>query len=411
MSASVVLGVSAGIAAYKAAHVLRLLVKAGMDVHVVPTPASLSFVGAATWSALSGNPVHTGVFDSGLADHVELARTADLVLVVPATADLVARVRAGMADDLLTTTILAASCPVVLAPAMHTQMWASPATRDNITTLRARGIHVIDPVSGDLSSGDAGVGRLPEPEDIVAQALQVLDSVPGGTPAQAQDMRGLRVLVTAGGTREPLDPVRFIGNISSGRQGCAIARAARGRGAQVTLIASNVDGDLLPAGVEVVDAPTAASVDEAVRTRQGATDLLVMSAAVADFRPAVVSPDKIKKDPNSQGAPVIALERTSDVLARVCADEVRPRVVVGFAAETGDLDEVLRLGRDKALRKGADLLVVNRVGGGHGFGDVPNHVHVLDRQGNVQVEASGTKDDVAEVVLREALEVLGTMTR
>lgn len=406
MSATIVLGVGAGIAAYKAAHLLRLLVTRGHHVHVVPTPASLSFVGEATWAALSGNPVHTGVFDAPVDGHVELARSADLVLVVPTTADLIARIRAGIADDLLTTTLLASTCPVVLAPAMHTAMWSNAATQDNVDVLRRRGIHVIEPAVGDLSSGDYGKGRLPEIEDIAREALTLLSA-----GQQVQDLHGCRIVVTAGGTREPLDPVRFIGNISSGKQGCEIARAARERGADVTLIASNISSELLPTGVHIVNAPRAVDVDQAVSEFQARADVLIMCAAVADFRPRDVSHVKIKKNLNGEDAPTLVLERTVDVLRRVASSDQRPPFLIGFAAETGDLDTVLALGMQKARTKGADLLVVNRVGDGHGFGDVANEVHFLSPTGEVLGRTQGSKRVVADALLDRVALWLGTIDR
>jgi len=404
VTATVVVGVGASIAAYKTAAIVRELIGRGYDIRVVPTPDSLRFVGSATWEALTGAAVHAGVFDAGGADHVELARHADLVLVAPASADLLARLRAGLADDLLTATVLAARCPVVVAPAMHTAMWTNPATRDNVDQLRRRGITVIEPVSGPLSSGDTGPGRLPDPEEVVRQALDVLDPVP-------QDLAGVRVLVTAGGTREPLDPVRFLGNRSSGRQGCAIAEEARSRGARVTLALANVDPALVPAGVRVVDTPTAASMERAVREELADVDVLVMAAAVADFRPISVAEQKIRKDPRDDSVPVLDLERTPDILAAVATSAHRPRVLVGFAAQTGDAEQVLDAGREKARRKGADLLAVNAVGEGQGFGDVSNAVHLMDAGGDFVDVISGTKRQLAHALVGHVVRLLATMTR
>lgn len=402
MGATVVVGIGAGIAAYKVAPIVRGLQRDGHEVVVVPTPASLRFVGVATWEALTGRPVHSGVFEAGGADHVEIAREADLVVLAPATADLLARLRAGMADDLLTTTVLAATCPVLVVPAMHTAMWQNPATRDNIATLRARGLHVMEPASGALSSGDSGVGRLPEPEEVLSEIRTRLRRPAG-------DLSGRRVLVTAGGTHEPVDPVRFLGNHSSGRQGAAIARQARDRGAAVTLVAANVEPGLVPDGVEVVAVTSAQDMADAVAPLLASTDVLVMAAAVADFRPVRVHARKIKKDPDDDSVPVLALERTPDILAAATRSPDRPRVVVGFGAETGTPEEVARLGREKARRKGADLLAVNVVGAGRGFGDVDNTLHLLDGAGREVAVLRGSKDELARGLLDEVVQALGTM--
>lgn len=396
MPAGIVVGVGAGIAAYKAAEVVRALERRGHDVWVVPTPASLHFVGASTWRELAGHPVHTGVFE-GAPDHVELARRARAIVVVAATADLIARVRAGMADDLLTATILAFRGPVMLVPAMHTAMWQNPATRDNVAELRRRGVEVVEPASGPLSSGDRGPGRLPDPADVAARVGALIDA---GTPAR--DLAGVRVLVTAGGTREPLDPVRYLGNRSSGRQGCALAREALRRGARVTLLAASVAPELVPAGAAVVPAPSAADLDRAVRERLDDTDVLLMAAAVADFRPRAAAEQKIAKDPDDPtGVPTIELERTPDILATVARGPRRPAVLVGFAAETGDAARVLERGRRKARRKGADLLAVNAVGAGRGFGDVDNDVRLLDAEGREVARVQGPKERVAARILDE----------
>ncbi len=393
----ILLGVSGGIAAYKAASLLRLLTEAGHDVRVVPTPAALEFVGAATWEALSGHRVTTGVFDDvpGV-EHVRLGQAADLVVVAPATADLIARAAAGQADDLLTASLLVARCPVLLAPAMHTEMWQHPATVANVATLRERGVHVLDPAAGRLTGADSGPGRLPEPEDIAAAALALV---------APQDLAGRRVVVSAGGTREPVDPVRYLGNRSSGRQGVALAAAAARRGAQVVLVAANLSVPV-PAGVDLRSVETAAELDEAVRAAAGDADVVVMAAAVADFRPATVAAHKIKK---TGGAPApITLERTVDVLTGLVARRRPGQLVVGFAAETGDTDgDVLEHGRAKAVRKGADLLVVNAVGDGLGFGTPDNDVTVLDATGEIVAKASGSKASVAEAVWDAVVARLG----
>ncbi|HYN75376.1 MAG TPA: bifunctional phosphopantothenoylcysteine decarboxylase/phosphopantothenate--cysteine ligase CoaBC [Candidatus Limnocylindria bacterium] len=397
MPSRVVLGVSGGIAAYKACEVLRRLREAGHEVTVVPTEAALQFVGAATWEALSGRPVATDVWsDVPNVPHVRLGQEADLVLVVPATADLMARAVHGRADDLLAATLLTARCPVVLAPAMHTEMWEHAATRANVATLRARGVVVLDPAVGRLTGSDTGPGRLPEPAEIVEVARRVLErGAPGGT---ARDLLGRHVVVSAGGTREPLDPVRFLGNRSSGRQGWALARTAAARGAQVTLVAANVALED-PAGATVVRVTTARELHDAVLAAAAAADAVVMAAAVADFRPVVIEGSKIKKD-ESGGVPApIALERTDDVLAALVAGRRPGQVLVGFAAETGDsAGDVLAHGRAKLARKGCDLLVVNEVGPGLGF-EVPfNAGVVLGADGSATEISSGPKESLADVV-------------
>lgn len=399
----IVLGVAGGIAAYKSALLLRLLREAGHDVRVVPTRASLEFVGRATWEALSGHPVTTDVFeDVDQVAHVAVGKGADLVVVAPATADLLARAAAGRADDLLTATLLVARCPVLLAPAMHTEMWEHPATRANVATLRERGVHVLDPDEGRLTGADSGPGRLPEPETIAAAALALVD--PRSTAA---DLAGRHVVVSAGGTREPLDPVRYLGNRSSGRQGLALARTARARGARVTLVAANVALPV-PAGVQVVRVGSAAELRDAVRASAADADVVVMAAAVADFRPASAAETKIKKDDDGS-VPSITLVRTVDVLAELAHDRLRAgQVVVGFAAETGDAEgSVLDHGRAKARRKGADLLVVNAVGEGRGFGTEDNDVTVLDGAGEVVAKAQGSKDEVAHAVWDSVAGLLG----
>jgi phosphopantothenoylcysteine decarboxylase/phosphopantothenate--cysteine ligase len=388
----IVLGVAGGIAAYKAVLLLRLLREQGHEVRVVPTRAALEFVGRATWEALSGQPVTTDVFeDVDQVAHVAVGKTAELVIVAPATADLLARAATGQADDLLTATLLVARCPVLLAPAMHTEMWEHPATVANVATLRARGVHVLDPAAGRLTGSDTGPGRLPDPEDIAAAALALVTDRP-------RDLDGTHVVVSAGGTREPLDPVRFLGNRSSGRQGVALARTAYARGARVTLVAANIDVPA-PPGVDVVRAETGAELRDAVRAAAKDADVVVMAAAVADYRPRTSAGSKIKKAHDGEPT-VLELVETVDILAELAGDRLRAgQVVVGFAAETGD-DEgsVLEHGRAKARRKGADLLVVNAVGGGRGFGSDANDVTILDGTGQVVAEASGSKDEVADAV-------------
>ncbi|WP_172120070.1 bifunctional phosphopantothenoylcysteine decarboxylase/phosphopantothenate--cysteine ligase CoaBC [Actinomyces faecalis] len=410
----VVVGVSGSIAAYKAPGVIRLLRQAGHEVKVVATQAALRFIGAPALAAVSGGPVGTGVFDDPAAvEHVATGEWAELVLVAPASADLLARVAAGRADDLLTATILTTSAPVVLAPAMHTQMWLNPATVENVATLRRRGLTVIDPDSGRLTGADSGPGRLPEPERVVAEALAVLGRT--GDPSASQPLAGRHVVVSAGGTREPIDPVRYLGNRSSGRQGVAIAAQAARLGARVTLVAANIEAEVLrdlPAQAEVVQAPTALELREAVRRAGRDADVVVMAAAVADYRPAQVAGTKIKKHAldgqadashRATDALSIRLVENPDVLAELVSDPPRRQgrtLVVGFAAETGDEGgDVLAHGAAKARRKGADLLAVNAVGEGTGFGDVPNRVVVLDREGNEVARASGSKAQVARALL------------
>ncbi|MCU0282333.1 MAG: bifunctional phosphopantothenoylcysteine decarboxylase/phosphopantothenate--cysteine ligase CoaBC [Candidatus Nanopelagicales bacterium] len=391
------LGVGGGIAAYKAAHLLRLLTEAGHEVRVVPTEAALQFVGRATWAALSGQPVHTSVWDDveGVG-HVRVGKTADLVVVAPATADLLARAVAGRADDLLTATLLTATCPVLMVPAMHTEMWQHPATVANVATLRERGILVLDPAVGRLTGADTGPGRLPEPEAI-AQAVHAALHTGG-----RRDLAGLRVVVSAGGTREPVDPVRFLGNRSSGLQGYALAAAAAARGAEVTLVSANV-ALVDPAGVRVVPVGTALELEAAVGAAAAAADVVVMAAAVADFRPAEVAADKIKKGAQQEPAP-IALVRNPDVLAGLVAARrsgtlPATTTLVGFAAETGDADaDALQHARAKLASKGVDLLVANDVAGGAVFGRAGTVVHLLTPDGAVAGPIAGAKAEVAHAV-------------
>jgi phosphopantothenoylcysteine decarboxylase/phosphopantothenate--cysteine ligase len=393
----VVLGVGGGIAAYKVVSLLRLLAESGADVQVVPTSAALRFVGEPTWSALSGRPAATDVWAAAHeVPHVRIGRTADLVVVAPATADLLARAAHGLADDLLTNVLLTARCPVVFAPAMHTEMWEHPATRANVATLRERGAIVVDPDSGRLTGADSGPGRLPEPERLADVVLGLLAGTHRG-----RDLAGRTVVVSAGGTREPLDPVRYLGNRSSGRQGWALAEAAAARGAHVVLVAANVEA-ADPAGVEVVRVGSARELRDAVQAVASTADAVVMAAAVADFRPARVEPAKIKKD-ESGGTPTpIALERNPDVLAELVAarpEGARTPVLVGFAAETGDADGgVLDHGRAKLARKGCDLLVVNEVGDGKAFGTADNAATVLSADGAVVEVPLGPKRVLADSV-------------
>ncbi|WP_328581392.1 bifunctional phosphopantothenoylcysteine decarboxylase/phosphopantothenate--cysteine ligase CoaBC [Streptomyces sp. NBC_00370] len=386
----VVLGVAGGIAAYKACELLRRLTESGHDVQVVPTESALHFVGEATWSALSGHPVATQVW-SGAHEvpHVRIGQSADLVVVAPATADLLAKAAHGLADDLLTNTLLTARCPVVFAPAMHTEMWEHPATQENVATLRRRGAVVVEPAVGRLTGVDTGKGRLPDPEEIYEVCRRVL-----ARGVAAPDLAGRHVVVSAGGTREPLDPVRYLGNRSSGKQGYALARTAAARGARVTLIEANT-GMTDPAGVDVVHVGTARQLREAVLKAVADADAVVMAAAVADFRPAAYAEGKIKKKDDEEPAP-LTLIRNPDILAEISANRPHPgQVVVGFAAET---DDVLDNGRRKLRRKGCDLLVVNEVGESRTFGAASNEAVVLAADGAETPVPYGPKEALADIV-------------
>jgi phosphopantothenoylcysteine decarboxylase/phosphopantothenate--cysteine ligase len=409
MSSRVILGVGAGIAAYKSCELLRLLTESGHQVRVVPTPDALRFVGEATWAALSGEPVTTDVW-TGVSEvpHVRIGQGADLVLVAPATADLLARAAAGMAGDLLTATLLTARCPVLYAPAMHTEMWEHPATQANVTLLRRRGAIVLEPATGRLTGRDSGPGRLPEPAGIFAAATRLL--VRG---ALAADLAGRRVVVSAGGTREEIDPVRFIGNWSTGTQGYALASTAVARGAEVTVVAANVALPD-PAGTKLTRVVSAREMHEAVLAAAEAADAVVMAAAVADYRPAARSAAKIKKD--GQPPEPLRLTENPDILtglaaarkareaARSAHDPERAglvppaplsQILVGFAAETDTSPEQARA---KLERKGCDLLVVNPVGNGLGFGTPDNEAVVYGADGTVTPFSRGPKEALADVV-------------
>jgi phosphopantothenoylcysteine decarboxylase/phosphopantothenate--cysteine ligase len=388
----VILGVGGGIAAYKVAELLRLLTESGHDVQVVPTAAALNFVGAPTWAALSGNPVRTDVFeDVHSVPHVRLGQRADLVLVAPATADLLAKAAAGLAGDLLGNILLTARCPVVFAPAMHTEMWEHQATRDNVATLRRRGAIVLEPASGRLTGSDTGPGRLPEAVEIFDTARALLTR-PGAEP----DLHGRTVVVSAGGTREPIDPVRFLGNRSSGRQGFALAAAAARRGAEVTLVAANTALSV-PAGVRVVAVETAEQLRSAVLAAAGRADAVVMAAAVADFRPVAVAEHKVKKS-SADPAP-LQLERTGDVLAELVGQRRPGQVLVGFAAETPQADlGVEELGRAKLAAKGCDLLVVNEVGPDKVFDKPDTEAVILGADGTRIESGPGPKEALADLV-------------
>ena len=388
----VVLGVTGGIAAYKAVELLRRLTESGHDVRVVPTASALEFVGAPTWAALSGQPVSSSAWDDvHLVPHVQIGQAADLVVVAPATADLLAKAAHGLADDLLTNTLLTARCPVVLAPAMHTEMWEHPATQANVALLRSRGVLVLEPAVGRLTGADSGRGRLPEPVEIFRTCRQLLTR-----GRQPLDLTGRRVVVSAGGTREHLDPVRFLGNRSSGKQGYALARAAVARGAAVVLVTSAALPD--PAGATVVRVTSALELRDAVLAEADAADAVVMAAAVADHRPALRLATKRKKS----GAASIELVENPDVLAELGAARRPGQILVGFAADTGDdAGSVLEHGLAKLVRKGCDLLVVNEVGEtGHptGFEGDENAATVLGADGTSYDVPLGTKDALADIV-------------
>ncbi|MET3950276.1 bifunctional phosphopantothenoylcysteine decarboxylase/phosphopantothenate--cysteine ligase CoaBC [Arthrobacter sp. UYEF36] len=407
----IVLGVGGGIAAYKVASLLRLFTEAGHDVTVIPTEAATRFVGVATWEALSGHPVSNSVFDEvHTVNHVRLGHEAELIVVAPATADLLARAATGQANDLLSNTLLmAGGCPVLMAPAMHTEMWQHPATQANVETLRSRGVTVLEPASGRLTGSDSGPGRLPEPEAIfeAALALAGAPAAPATAPLPASEavpslpLAGLTVTISAGGTREPLDPVRFLGNRSSGKQGVALAAAARDAGAKVRLLAAHMDVPP-PAGVSVVKVETALELRKAALHAAADSDVIIMAAAVADFRPADVSGTKIKKR-DDVADPVISLVRNPDILrelVEVRDAASRDQLIVGFAAETGDADgDVLDYAAAKLRRKACDLLVVNHVGQDKVFGEDTNSVVILSRSGSEPQEASGSKSDVAAAVI------------
>jgi phosphopantothenoylcysteine decarboxylase/phosphopantothenate--cysteine ligase len=387
----VVLGVAGGIAAYKAVELLRQLTETGHDVTVVPTDAALEFVGAPTWAALSGKPVSASTWDRvHEVPHVRIGQEADLVVVAPATANLLAKAAHGLADDLLTNTLLTARCPVVMAPAMHTEMWEHPATQANVATLRGRGVLVVEPAVGRLTGADSGKGRLPEPEELAHLVRQVLAR---GT---APDLVGRRVVVSSGGTREHLDPVRYLGNRSSGRQGHALARAAVARGAEVVLVSSSGLPD--PAGVKVVKVTSALDMHDAVLAESADADAVVMAAAVADYRPAERLATKRKKTETLS----VDLVQNPDILKDLVALRRGDQVLVGFAAETGDDHaSVLEHGRAKLASKGCDLLVVNEVGeAGHptGFEGTHNAATVLGADGSVTEVPLVTKDALADVV-------------
>ena len=427
----IVVGVSGSISAYKATFIIRQLRAAGHEVKVVASAAALKFIGESTLAALSGAPVASQLFsDAGAVEHVAIAEWAQLLLIAPASADLIAKLAVGRADDMLTTTALTTTAPIVISPAMHTQMWQHPATVANIQTLRARGVKVIKPASGRLTGKDSGPGRLPEPEQIVAQALeflhqsehpqaasksaevQLVDTVQNqaepsqdqpGQDQPGQDLVGKHFVISAGGTREAIDPVRFLGNRSSGLQGIALAKAAVERGARVTLVAANIEVALLaqlPEQVEVVKVVSALQLRDAVHEAGRSAQVIVMCAAVADFRPKTYASFKLKKSTDAvetDKSYTLELVENPDILAGLASQRLNEgQVIVGFAAETGDEHtSALEYGRRKALKKGADLLAVNTVGATSGFGDVVNEIHVLDSRGQQVGHSAGSKLHVA----------------
>lgn len=387
-------GVCGGIAAYKGAYLLRQFTEAGHDVTVMATESALQMVGAPTWQALSGKPVATDIFaGSTHVDHIRLASEADLVVIAPATANTIAKLACGMADNILTATVLATTAPVVIAPAMHTGMWENPATQQNVATLRARGMHVMTPASGRLTGTDSGIGRLPEPQAIAAYALASVAPIP-------RDLEGKTVLVTAGGTREALDPVRYLANRSSGRQGVAIAAAAARRGAKVELLAANIAADvlaLLPPEVQVDEVSSARELSAACQQAAASADVIVMAAAVADYRPAATSESKRKKTGDSL---TLELVENPDILRELVRAKRPGQIIIGFAAETGDEQKTaVQYGIEKARRKGADMLAINTVGANTGFGDTDNYVHLVTADGALLGEGGGAKSDVATVIL------------
>ena len=406
---TIVVGVTGGIAAYKAVSVIRALVLQGHDVHVIATDAALRFVGAPTFEAISRNPLNTDLYE-GVSEvrHVGIGKRADLVVIAPATANTIAKLANGLADDLLTNTVLATTAPVLLAPAMHTEMWQHPATQANVQTLRSRGVVIVGPGVGALTGTDSGPGRMEEPDKIVTTALALAAREtarrdrPASTRAQGdaarRDLSGRRFVITAGGTREPLDPVRYLGNRSSGKQGVALAVAARDRGADVVLIAAHLDVPA-PDGVETRTASTTLELQHAVTEAAAEADVVIMAAAVADFRPTAPSEAKIKKEKVGD-ALELSLVANPDILAELSAGKRADQTVVGFAAETeNDPQELIELGRRKLARKGCDYLVINNVGWHTGFSADDNEVVVLDRGGDIVMEASGTKASVADRIL------------
>jgi phosphopantothenoylcysteine decarboxylase/phosphopantothenate--cysteine ligase len=398
---TIVVGITGGIAAYKAVSVVRALVLHGDTVHVIATEAALRFIGKPTLEAISRNPVHTDLYEGVAAvRHVSIGQSADVIVIVPATANTIAKISAGIADDLLGNTILASTAPLVIAPAMHTEMWNNPATVANVATLRGRGVTFVGPATGQLTGADVGAGRLEEPDTIVTAVYAALNArgAAHAENAGTHDLAARRILISAGGTREPLDPVRFLGNRSSGKQGVALAEAAVARGASVTLVAAHLEVNP-PVGVELVQVSSALEMDASIRSLAATADVVIMAAAVADYRPISVQPGKIKKDEVGDTL-TLELVKNPDILAGITAARRPGQVLIGFAAETeDDTDALLALARTKLARKGCDFLVVNRVGWSEGFATDRNAITVLDRSGAIVSEASGTKMSVANSIL------------
>ncbi len=405
---SIVVGVAGGIAAYKACHLVRDLKEHGDEVRVVPTPAALNFVGAATFEALSGNPVSTTVFDAvDEVQHVNIGQHADAVVIAPATADVIARIAAGRADDLLTATVLVATCPVIVVPAMHTEMWLNPATVENVATLRRRGITVMEPAHGRLTGKDSGPGRLPEPAQIAELVRTELDGyrIP-------HDWTGKKVVISAGGTQENLDPVRYLGNRSSGRQGFALAEIAAQRGAEVVIVAGNTAELPVPSGAKIRNVVSTADLEAAMAEESKDADVIIMAAAVADYRPALVAESKMKKGTADDALSSLQLVENPDVLkglvAQRAAGELKGGVViVGFAAETGDSTHTaLEFAQAKFERKGCDVLMANEVGEGKVFGQTTSEGWILRRDSEPQVVAHGSKQVVAAQILDAVNQIL-----
>ena len=404
----ILVGVAGGIAAYKACHIIRDFKEQGDDVRVIPTESALSFVGAATFEALSGNPVSTSVFDAvDEVQHVALGQQADAVVIAPATADLIARLACGRADDLLTASVLVATCPVIVVPAMHTEMWLNPATQDNVATLRRRGITVMEPAHGRLTGKDTGAGRLPEPNQIAEFARTVMDGhqVPF-------DWQGRKVVVSAGGTQENLDPVRFLGNRSSGRQGFALAEIAAQRGADVTIVAGATEDLPVPSGADVVRVTSTRDMEAAMNEHSADADIVIMAAAVADYRPAHVADSKMKKGAADEDLARLELVENPDILKglvkrRDSGEINKDAVIVGFAAETGDDNtSVLEYAQQKFHRKGCDVLMANEVGEGKVFGQPTSAGWILRRNAEPVVVEHGSKQVVAAQILDAVNEML-----
>ena len=398
---NIVLGVAGGIAAYKACHLVRNFKEHGDNVRVVPTESALNFVGAATFEALSGNPVSTSVFEAVEdVQHVAVGQEADAVVIAPATADLIARLAAGRADDLLTATVLVATCPIIVAPAMHTEMWNNPATQHNVKLLRRRGITVMEPAHGRLTGKDTGAGRLPDPEQIAAIARTEL----AGFHID-HSWAGLKVVISAGGTQEELDPVRYLGNRSSGRQGFALAEVAAHKGADVTIVAGNIAELPLPSGATIRDIVSAQDLESAMREESRDADIVIMAAAVADYRPANVAESKMKKGKADDALAALEMAENPDILKSLVAAREEGEVpencvIVGFAAETGDADSsALEYAQEKFARKGCDVLMANEVGRGVTFGQESSEGWILRRNVEPQRVEHGSKQVVAAQIL------------